>query len=131
MKELVGSDSHVQKKRFTGMPVVSPHTRPLVKSVNALGGHMKFNLSRIAIASCLAMVLALGCGIARADADDDKWIAQCMKDNKDEGAKEEVVYKYCACMNDKMSKDETRSISQWEKTHKKEMKECEKKAGWK
>lgn len=65
-----------------------------------------------------------------ADADDVKWISQCIKDNKDSGAKEEVVYKYCSCMNDKMSSDETLSITQWEKKHPKEMKECEKKAGW-
>jgi hypothetical protein len=90
---------------------------------------MNSNLAKITAA--VAMALAVFSNTALADADDEKWIAQCVKDNKDEGAKEEVVYKYCTCMNDKMSKDETRSVSQWEKTHKKEMKECEKKAGWK
>jgi hypothetical protein len=69
--------------------------------------------------------------LAFADADDTKWIAQCLKDNKDEGAKEEVVYKYCVCMNDKMDSNETKTISQWEKTHPDERKACEKKAGWK
>ncbi|MBF0457344.1 MAG: hypothetical protein HQK99_05565 [Nitrospirae bacterium] len=69
--------------------------------------------------------------LAFADADDTKWIAQCIKDNKKEGAKEEVVYKYCECMNSKMDSNETKSISQWEKSHPKEMKECEDKAGWK
>jgi hypothetical protein len=90
---------------------------------------MKTNFTKIAAISCFA--LAFIGSAARADADDDKWIARCMKDNKDEGAKESVVYKYCSCMNNKMDKDETRSITQWEKTHKKEMKECEKEAGWK
>jgi hypothetical protein len=70
-------------------------------------------------------------GYAFADADDTKWIAKCVKDNKGEGAKEEVVFKYCQCMNDKMSSDETKSISEWEKSHPKEMTECEKKSGWK
>ncbi|MEO5356653.1 MAG: hypothetical protein H7844_05070 [Nitrospirae bacterium YQR-1] len=70
-------------------------------------------------------------GLAFGDADDTKWIAQCIKDNKGEGAKEEVVYKYCECMNSKMDSNETQSITQWEKSHPKEMKECEKKAGWK
>ncbi|KWT78147.1 hypothetical protein [Candidatus Magnetominusculus xianensis] len=69
--------------------------------------------------------------LAFADADDNKWIAQCIKDNKKEGAKEEVVFLYCECMNSKMDSNETQSITQWEKSHPKEMKECEKKAGWK
>lgn len=81
--------------------------------------------------SIFAVAAMLGSGFAFADADDVKWIAQCVKDNKGEGAKEEVVYKYCECMNSKMSSEESKSISQWEKTHPKEMKECEKKAGWK
>ncbi len=64
------------------------------------------------------------------NSDDVKWIAKCLEDNKNSGVSEEVVYKYCSCMNSKMSDDETKSISEWEKTHQKEMKECEKKAGW-
>lgn len=75
--------------------------------------------------------LAFAGGPAMADADDDKWIAKCVKDNKDEGATEAVVKKYCACMNDKMDKAETASISTWEKTHKKETAECSKESGWK
>ena len=66
-----------------------------------------------------------------ADADDIKWIAQCMMDNKNEGQPTEVVQKYCECMNEKMDDNETQSITQWEKTHKKEAKECDAKAGWK
>jgi hypothetical protein len=81
-------------------------------------------------AMCLFVSL-LGSGVAMADADDTKWIAQCIKDNKNEGAKEEVVYKYCECMNNKMDSNETRSISQWEKANPKAMQDCEKKAGWK
>jgi hypothetical protein len=37
-----------------------------------------------------------------ASADDKKWIAQCISDNKDEGAKASVVRAYCECMVDKM-----------------------------
>jgi hypothetical protein len=70
-------------------------------------------------------------GAAVAGSDDTKWIAQCIKDNKGEGAKEEVVYKYCECMNNKMDDNETRSISEWEKANPQAMKECERKAGWK
>lgn len=66
-----------------------------------------------------------------AGADDEAWIAQCVKDNAKEGAKAEVVKKYCTCMNDKMSDSETKSISEWEQTHPDETKACEKEAGWK
>lgn len=68
---------------------------------------------------------------AFAGADDTKWIAQCMMDNKDEGATTKVVQKYCECMNNLMSEDETQTITQWEKTHKKERDMCSAKAGWK
>jgi hypothetical protein len=66
-----------------------------------------------------------------ATVDDVKWINQCVTDNKDEGAKQEVVLKYCTCMNNKMDNNETRSITQWEKTHESEAKACSKQAGWK
>jgi len=68
---------------------------------------------------------------AFADADDLKWIAKCMKDNAGEGASEEVVHKYCACMNDKMDSNETQSITTWEKSHPTERAACDKEAGWK
>jgi hypothetical protein len=63
--------------------------------------------------------------------DDIKWIAQCLSDNQKEGASADTVQKYCSCMNNKMSESETQSISQWEKTHPKEMAACEAEAGWK
>ena len=63
-------------------------------------------------------------------ADDIKWINECVQDNKDEGAKEDVVLKYCTCMNDKMDDNENASISEWEKSHPDERKICEKEAGW-
>ncbi|MBF0259533.1 MAG: hypothetical protein HQK62_11950 [Desulfamplus sp.] len=62
---------------------------------------------------------------------DTAWIAKCMQDNKREGQSTETVMKYCECMNDKMSEDETQSITEWEKSHPKEMAECDKEAGWK
>ncbi|MBF0343794.1 MAG: hypothetical protein HQL06_06140 [Nitrospirae bacterium] len=66
-----------------------------------------------------------------ADEYDLQWISKCLEDNKREGQSNETVMKYCKCMNDKMSSDETRSITEWEKTHKKEMAECDRVAGWK
>jgi hypothetical protein len=90
---------------------------------------MKTKLASLLAASCFA--LAFVGGPAQADADDDKWIAKCVKDNKGEGAQESVVVKYCTCMNEKMDNKETASVTQWEKTHKKEMDACSKESGWK
>jgi hypothetical protein len=64
-------------------------------------------------------------------ADDKKWTAQCVADNKNEGAKDSVVLAYCQCMVDKMPEAETASVTQWEKTHVTERKACDKVAGWK
>jgi len=50
---------------------------------------------------------------------------QCVKDSKDEGAKAEVVLKYCTCMNNKMDSNETQSITQWEKVHVAERRACD------
>jgi hypothetical protein len=58
---------------------------------------------------------ALASSATRADTDDMKWVARCLKDNADCGAAVEVVTNYCACMNNKMSGDETQSISAWGK----------------
>jgi hypothetical protein len=82
------------------------------------------------IVASMIMFLAL-VGGARADADDVKWIAQCLKDNQDAKVNVSVIQKYCACMNDKMSSSETQSITQWEKTHPAERQACDKEAGWK
>jgi len=59
-----------------------------------------------------------------------KWINQCVADNKGDAA-ESVVLKYCTCMNNKMSNNETQSITQWEKSHPQERAACDKEAGWK
>ena len=64
-----------------------------------------------------------------ATTDDVKWINQCVADNKGDAAVE-VVLKYCTCMNNKMSDNETQSITTWEKTHVAERKACDKEAGW-
>lgn len=70
-------------------------------------------------------------GVARADADDAKWVMKCVVDNAEAKVGPEVVAKYCSCMNNKMDSSETQSISQWEKTHQKEMAACEAESGWK
>jgi len=66
------------------------------------------------------------------NADAVKWINQCINDNKGEpGATPEIIRKYCMCMNDKMSNNDTQSITQWEKSHPAERAACDKEAGWK
>jgi hypothetical protein len=90
---------------------------------------MKAKLATLLALSALTAVLA---GPAAAQTTDDvKWINQCVSDNKDEGQTQQVVLSYCTCMNNQMSNNETRSITQWEKTHKREMEMCSSRAGWK
>ncbi|MDO8877825.1 MAG: hypothetical protein Q8M24_16810 [Pseudolabrys sp.] len=93
-------------------------------------GTMRGNLMRTIIAASLIAICGLA-GEARADADDVKWIAQCMKDNQEAKVEASVIQKYCSCMNNKMSSNESQSITQWEKTHPAERAACDKEAGWK
>ena len=87
-------------------------------------------MNRFALALlCSAAVLTATPVLAGPD--DAKWVAQCVQDNKDEKATVEVISKYCTCMNNKMSNNETQSITQWEKTHQTEQAACSKQAGWK
>jgi hypothetical protein len=83
----------------------------------------------IAFALLLAASM-LGSVAALAGPDDVKWVAQRVKDNQDEKATVEVITKYCTCMNNKMSDNETQSITQWEKSHAAERAACDKEAGW-
>jgi hypothetical protein len=64
-------------------------------------------------------------------ADDKKWINQCLSDNSDAKVAKTVVAVYCTCMNDKMSENETRSITEWEKANPNSRRACEQVAGWK
>ena len=92
-------------------------------------------MKSILLSSTLALLLGAAAPAIKpasaATTDDVKWINQCVDDNKNEGAKKDVILKYCTCMNNKMDDNETRSITQWEKTHKKEMDACSRQAGWK
>jgi hypothetical protein len=81
----------------------------------------------LALGSLMAATAAFGQPM---NADDLKWINQCINDNKG-GASAEIVRKYCICMNEKMDNNETQSITQWEKTHPAERAACDKASGWK
>jgi hypothetical protein len=88
--------------------------------------------------------LAMFCGLLTAlispnaafaqqmNADDLKWVNECIRDNRDEpGGTPAIVRAYCVCMNEKMDDNETRSITQWEKANPRARRECERQAGWK
>ncbi len=78
----------------------------------------------------LLLAFTMLTGIAFARDYDAEWVSQCMQDNRREGVDGDTVMTYCKCMNDKMSDDETESISDWENSHPDEMAECEAEAGW-
>jgi hypothetical protein len=89
---------------------------------------MKFLAVAVILASsAMANSAALA---QKMNADDLKWINQCIADNKG-GAADAVIRAYCVCMNEKMDSNETQSITQWEKTHPAERAACDKQSGWK
>ena len=58
-----------------------------------------------AVAAWMIVLFGL-IGSARADSDDVKWIAQCLKDNQDaRGADVSEFATYCTCMQRKMSNE--------------------------
>ena len=85
----------------------------------------------ISFVALIAATLLVGPAGADTTDDDVTWINQCIADNKKEGATEDVVRKYCVCMNNAMADSETKSVTEWEKTHPDETKACDKEAGWK
>jgi hypothetical protein len=97
--------------------------------IEGKGNHMRAIFASLAVLAGLSMALPIT--PARADADDAAWIKKCVSDNKKEGASAEVVAAWCSCMNNKMSSNETLSITAWEKTHPAEVAACDKESGWK
>jgi hypothetical protein len=85
----------------------------------------------ISFVALIAATLLVGPAVADTTEDDVTWINQCIADNKKEGATEGVVRKYCVCMNNAMGNEETKSVTEWEKSHPDETKACDKEAGWK
>jgi hypothetical protein len=85
----------------------------------------------VAVAMLSGLMLMGAVAPALANSDDAKWIKQCVQDNKDEGQSASTIAVYCSCMDNKMSSNETRSITQWEKANPGARKSCEREAGWK
>jgi hypothetical protein len=84
----------------------------------------------LALSAALLVSLASP-AFAQQNADDVKWITECVSDNKDEGQTAPVILGYCTCMNNRMSSNENRSITQWEKANPRAMEACARQAGWK
>ncbi len=96
------------------------------------GCHLGRIVVKFAVAGLVIAAIVAGAGVAVAgSADDARWIAQCIKDNADQKVTVDVMTKYCTCMTNKMDENETKSVTQWEKTHKTEEAACSKEAGWK
>lgn len=90
---------------------------------------MKLLAALAALSTCFIGTIAVA---QQMNADDLKWVNQCINDNKNEpGATPAIVRAYCICMNEKMDNNENRSITQWEKSHPAERKACDAQAGWK
>lgn len=87
--------------------------------------------SILTLAAAAALTVTWQTALAQQTADDVKWITECVSDNKDEGQTASVILGYCTCMNSKMSSNETRSITQWEKANPRTMETCARQAGWK
>jgi hypothetical protein len=68
--------------------------------------------------------------LAQQDGDDVKWIRACVRDNQDEGQTAPVVLSYCTCMNNRMSSNDSRSITEWEKANPGAVETCARQAGW-
>ncbi len=87
---------------------------------------------KIVTIAFLAVSSLMTCSAASAQtASDKKWVNKCVLDNKEAKAAASVVLAYCTCMNNKMSDNETLSITAWEKTHPVERAACDKESGWK
>jgi hypothetical protein len=87
-------------------------------------------MHKLSLGIAAAALIAAPALAQKQSADDTRWITACVTDNKDEGQSAPVVLAYCTCMNNKMSDNETRSITQWERANPRAQEACSKEAGW-
>ena len=79
----------------------------------------------------LALVgILMASSLAYADRYELIWIARCLEDNADARVPAGVVVRYCTCMTSKMDRNETRSVTEWEKAYPDERRDCDRQAGW-
>ena len=76
----------------------------------------------------------VGCLIASSataqSTDDIKWVNQCVRDSASYAVSQQVKIMYCTCMVSKMSDNETRSVTQWERANPAARDDCARRAGW-
>ena len=88
--------------------------------------------SLLAVVAAIALTAAVPASAQKLNADDVKWINECIDDNKGEsGATPAIARKYCMCMNERMESSEAKSITQWEKSNPRARDACSRQAGWK
>jgi hypothetical protein len=59
--------------------------------------------SLLAVVAAIALTAAVPASAQKLNADDVKWINECIDDNKGEsGATPAIARKYCMCMNERM-----------------------------
>jgi hypothetical protein len=105
----------------------SPTDDSIPKDMSARSCAMKSTAILLLVLSAVVPNAAFA---QRMNADDLKWVNQCISDNKG-GASDAIIRKYCVCMNEKMDNNETRSISEWEKSNPQARAACDKESGWK
>ena len=88
--------------------------------------------SILAVVAAIALSAAVPASAQKLNADDVKWINECIDDNQGEaGATPAIARKYCMCMNERMDSNEAKSITQWEKSNPRARDACSRQAGWK
>lgn len=69
-------------------------------------------------------------GAVAQQTDDVRWVNQCVRDSAGYPVSEQVKIMYCTCMVGKMSNNETRSVTQWERANPVARDDCARRAGW-
>jgi len=77
-----------------------------------------------------AGTLIAGNAVAQRQTDDVRWVNQCVRDSAGYNVSEQVKIMYCTCMVAKMSDNETRSVTQWERANPQARDDCARRAGW-
>jgi len=83
----------------------------------------------MAIPSVAITALTVGGAAAQRQTDDVRWVNQCVRDSAGYNVSEQVKIMYYTCMVSKMSDNETRSVTQWERANPQARDDCARRAG--
>ncbi len=86
-------------------------------------------MKTVAMLSLVIGALLVGGAVAQ-QSDDVKWVNQCVADSASYNVSQQVKIMYCTCMVSKMSDNENRSVTQWERANPGARDDCAKRAGW-